>query len=242
MELSKHYLYRKGGGEVADRDRARTKGVLLHVLEGVLRLLHPFMPFISEEIWQHLPDHAALSGREREPLVISPWPEPCGELEFPGEALEMAVVQETIRAIRNLRSQVQLPPARRVPVVLRPSPEMKTVLEEEREHLIRLALAEPLTIDSQAAKPRQALTAVVNPQIEAYLPLGGVIDLEAEVARLQKELQQVEKEFERTDGKLSKPGFLQQAPPEVVEKEKSRHRELTSRREILKQHIGELTS
>ena len=145
--------------------------------------------------------------------MASRWPRPFKELEFPGEAVEMAAVQETIRSIRNLRSQVQLPPIQRVPVVLRPSSEMKAVLEEEREQLTRLALAEPLLIDTRAAKPRQALTAVVSPQIEAYLPLSGVIDLEAEVARLKKELLQVEKEFKRATANSPTRDLLQ-APPE----------------------------
>lgn len=238
VELSKYYLYRQDGGEAAVRDRRRTRGVLVYVLEGVLRLLHPFMPFISEEIWHHLP---GCTSSCREPLVVSRWPQPCPELEFSREAAEMASVQEVIRAIRNLRSQVQLPPTKRAPVILRTSEKIATVLEQESHQLARLALAEPLTIDSRAAKPRQALTAVVSREIEAYLPLSGVIDLEAEVARLQKELQQVEKELKRTRGKLANRGFLQQAPPEIVDKEQARGRELTSRQGKLKQRIQELT-
>ncbi len=240
LEFSKFYLYLPESGEDVLRDRRRTKGVLLYVLEGVLRLLHPFMPFISEEIWQHLPGRMETENG-RKPLAVSSWPVPSRELEFPRETAEMAEVQEVVRAIRNLRSQVQLPPARRVPAVLRTSQKMKTVLEQEGHQLTRLALVEPLTIDCRAAKPRRSLTAVVSREVEAYLLLSGVIDLEAEVARLQKELQQLEKEFKRTSGKLSNPEFLKQAPSEIVEKERSRHRELSSRQEKIIQHLRELT-
>ncbi|NMA92023.1 MAG: valine--tRNA ligase [Firmicutes bacterium] len=236
LELSKYYLYAREGGEAAERDRRRTRGVLLFVLEGVLRLLHPFMPFISEEIWQHLPGRFS-----REPLVVSPWPRPCRELNFPRESTEMAMVQKVIRAIRNLRSQVQLPPTRRSPVVLRATAELEGVLRQESHQLARLALAEPLTFDPSASKPRQALTAVVSREVEAYLPLKGVIDLEAEVGRLQRELQQMEGDLERTKGKLANRGFLQKAPAEIVEKEQARYRELNSRQEKLKQRIRELT-
>ncbi|HHX87924.1 MAG TPA: class I tRNA ligase family protein, partial [Firmicutes bacterium] len=238
LELSKYYLYRKEGGEAAAQDCRRTRGVLVYVLEGVLRLLHPFMPFISEEIWHHLPCRSSCS---REPLVVACWPQYCKGLEFPREAAEMAAAQEVIRAIRNLRSQVQLPPTKRAPVVLRTSEKIKTVLEQESHQLFRLALADPLTIDSQVSKPRRALTAVVSREVDVYLPLSGVIDLEAEIARLQKELQQVEKDLKRTRGKLANRGFLQQAPAEIVDKEQARSRELTSRQEKLKERIQELT-
>ncbi len=238
VELSKHYLYAKDDvEEVTVGDRRRTRSVLLYLLDGVLRMLHPFMPFISEEIWHHLPDRSL-----RKPLAVSSWPRSYPELEFPREAAEMETVQEVIRAIRNLRSQVQLPPTKRSPVVLRVTGEkIKTVLEQEIRLLARLALVEPLTFDCGGSKPRQALTAVVGREIEIYLPLKGVIDLEAEVARLQKELQQAEKELKRAGSKIASRGFLLKAPPEIVEKEQTRHRELTSRQGKLKQRIRELT-
>lgn len=233
VELSKYYLYSEGGTAASREDRRRTRGVLLYILDGVLRLLHPFMPFISEEIWHYLPQRESA-------LVVADWPREQPGLHFPAEAASISLVQEAIRAVRNLRSQVQLPPGRRAPVILKPSPAVVAALEQERHQLSRMAFAEPLTIDPGSSKPRQALVEIIGEDLEVYLPLAGVIDLEAEVARLKKELQQVEKELRRTEGKLRNPGFLKKAPPEIVAKEKARLEERTTKRNKLKERIQEL--
>ena len=233
VELSKHYLYGECETEASRESRRRTRGVLLYVLDGVLRLLHPFMPFISEEIWQHLPQRQSA-------LVIAAWPRQDSRLDFPGEAEALSLVQEAIRAVRNLRSQVQLPPRQAAPVILKPSPEAAATLEKERHQLSRLSFAEPLTIDPAAEKPRQALAAIVGDELEVYLPLAGLIDIEAEIGRLKKELKQVEKELRRAEGKLQSPGFLKKAPPEVVAKEKARVEEGSIKKEKLEERLREL--
>ena len=233
VELSKHYLYSGGSSAASRRSRRRTRGILVYVLEGVLRLLHPFMPFISEEIWHYLP-------QRRSALITAPWPQKHPALDFPAEAAAVSLVQEAIRAVRNLRSQVQLPPGQAAPVVLRPSPEAAAVLEQERHQLARMAFAEPLTIDPASVKPRQALAEIVSEELDVYLPLAGVIDLGAEVERLQKELQQVETELRRTVGKLQNPKFVKKAPPEIVAKEKARFEERSARKNKLEERIQEL--
>ncbi len=233
VEFSKHYLYRQDGGAEAREEKRRTRGVLLYVLDGVMRLLHPFMPFISEEIWQHLPDRQAA-------LVVSSWPQFIDQLQFPQADKEMTLVQEVIRAVRNLRSQVNLPPGRKAPVLLRASGWSAATLEQERHQLTRLAFAEPVQIDPKAAKPRQALTAIVGEEVEAYLPLAGVIDLEAEVARLEKELAQVQKELRQARNKLHNPDFMKKAPPEVVAKEQAREEENLARQAKLEERLREL--
>ena len=233
LEMSKHYLYGGAGDGALSERRRRTRGVLVHVLDGVLRLLHPFMPFLSEEIWQYLPHRATA-------LVAAAWPQPHAGLEFPAEAAAISLVQEVIRAVRNLRSQVQLPPGQGAPVILKPSPEKEALLERERHQLCRLAFADPLVIDPAAAKPSRALTAIVGEGLEVYLPLAGVIDLEAEVGRLEKELQHVEKELRRTEGKLQSDGFLKKAPPEIVAKERARFEEGTVKKEKLEARLREL--
>lgn len=199
-----------------------------------MRLLHPFMPFISEEIWQRLP----VPG---EALVTASWPKSSRDLHFPDEAAEASLVQETIRAVRNLRSQISLPPGRQAPVILRPGPRFRHCLEQERSHISRLAFADPLTIDPEAARPQQALAAIVGEELEIYLPLAGVIDLEKELARLNKELDQVSKDLRRSEGKLNSDGFRRQAPPAVVEKERARREELRARLGKLQKRIEELS-
>ena len=233
VELSKHYLYSGGSTAASRRSRRRTRGILVYVLEGVLRLLHPFMPFISEEIWHYLP-------QRRSALITASWPQKHPALDFPAEAGAVSLVQEAIRAVRNLRSQVQLPPGQAAPVVLRPSPEAAAVLEQERHQLARMAFAEPLTIDPASVKPRQALAEIVSEELDVYLPLAGVIDLGAEIDRLQKELQQVETELRRTVGKLQNPKFVKKAPPEIVAKEKARFEERSARKNKLEERIQEL--
>ncbi|MEW5783893.1 MAG: valine--tRNA ligase [Bacillota bacterium] len=233
VEFSKYYLYREGEAAAIELDRRRTRGVLVYVLDTVMRLLHPFMPFISEEIWRHLPHRESA-------LVAAAWPAAPAHLSFPAEAKEMALVQEVIRAVRNLRSQVQLPPGKAAPVILRAPGQASAWLAQERHQIAKLCFAEPLTVERAATKPQQALTAIVSEGVEVYLPLAGVIDLEAETARLQKELAQLEKELRQTEVKLNSPGFLAKAPAAVVAKEETRREEYRARQGKLRERLREL--
>ena len=234
VELSKHYLYSKSDSLEAGKEKQLTRSLLVYLLDGVMRLLHPFMPFISEEIWQQLPD------RREKALVVGAWPEAAAEMNFSQESDEMELFQELVRAIRNLRSQVQLPPGRKTRVIVRASGRVAACFREESHHINRLASADPLIIDPDTAKPKQALTAIIGEGIEVYLPLEGIIDLEAETARLEKELEQLNKEIERTDKKLKNPDFIKKAPPPVVQKEKDRRGEQETRLSKLKQRLQEL--
>ncbi len=233
VELSKFYLYSKDRPDTA-KNRDRTRAVLTYILDGVLRLLHPFMPFISEEIWQQLPN------RREEALVVAVWPEPLDEHTYLQEAAEMLLIQEVTRSIRNLRSQVQLPPGRKAGVIIRAGGEIARCLREESHQLARLAFAEPLTIEPDAVKPEQSLTAVIADGLELFLPLEGVIDVEAEIERLEKELAQVLSEMEKTEGKLKSGGFIKKAPPEVIAREEVRRQEQVARITKLEQRIREL--
>jgi len=233
VELSKYFLYRKDQ-PAAEEDRNRTRAVLAYVLDGVMRLLHPFMPFISEEIWQQLPN------RREEALIVASWPEPLEKHLFPQEAAEMQLVQEVARAIRNLRSQIQLPPGKKAAVIVRAGGETARCLQEESHQLARLAFAEPLTVEPDALKPKQSLTAIIGDGLELFLPLEGIIDVEAEIGRLEKEFLQVQAEKKKTDGKLKSDGFIKKAPPEVIAKEEARREEQAARLTKLEQRLREL--
>jgi len=235
VEVSKHYLYRDGEEQKAELDSQRTRSLLVYLLDGVMRLLHPVMPFITEEIWQQLPH------KEEEALVVAAWPEAEGALHFPKEAEEFAMVQEVIRSIRNLRSQVQLPPGKKTPVIIRAGGNNKVCLEEEAHHINDLAFAEPVTVDPDLEKPKQALTAIIGEDVEVYLPLEGVIDLEAEIARLKKEVGQLEEEIKKTEGKLNNKNFREKAPADVVDKEKARREEQEAKMQKLQQRLQELS-
>jgi len=230
IELTKARLY---GEDAAARRTAQR--MLIFVLERLLRLLHPFMPFITEEIWQSLP------GTEGA-CVIAPWPagDRPGDMRDEAAAAAMETVMDVIRAARNLRSEAGVPPQRPARLVVRTDERTAAVLRDAAGYIEALAQADPLEIGPPAgAKPRQALAAVVG-GTEVYLPLEGLVDIEAEVARLQKALKTAAAEAERSSGKLADPNFREKAPAEVVQKEEARLEE--HRREIagLRQRLEQL--
>lgn len=231
IELSKVYLY---GNE--EEEKQRTKAVLCYVLEGALRLLHPFMPFISEEIWQHLPRRSPT----KEALAVSSWPEPAKNFADPKSRREMELVMGVIRAIRNLRSEFGLASGQKTPVIFRAPGEFLALLQQEQTFVEKLARVQGVAFkENTEEKPRQALTALVD-EIEIYIPLEGVIDLDQEIQRLEKELQAVEKDLARVTAKLANKSFIQKAPADVIEKERNKEEELGARHEKLVTRLAEL--
>ena len=173
-----------------------------------MKLLHPYMPFITEEIWQHLP-------HEGKSIMIAPWPKADDALIDDTVEKQMTVIMDTIKSIRNMRAEVNAAPGHKAPA---------TVLVDE---------------DLKDVAPENAMAAVVN-GAKVYLPLKGLIDVEKELARLQKELDGAEKEAKRAAGKLSNPNFLSKAPAEVVEKEKTKQTEVLARIDGLKERMETL--
>lgn len=231
IELSKVRLY----GE-DERAKATAQRVLLEVLETSLKLLHPFMPFITEEIWHYLPG-------DRISIMISPWPKAkAQERDYKAEE-DMSLVTEVIRAIRNLRSEVRVTPGRKVRVILVSREEkIRKLLEESRIYFSALAQAEPvdiLDLDKVDKRGLKAISSVCG-GVEVYLPLEGLVDFEREIARLEKELATTQKELERVQKKLANPDFLAKAPAEVVEKERNRAEELKTKEGALRQRLFSL--
>ncbi len=212
IELTKARLYDKE----QERPRQTALYVLGYVLEHTLRLLHPFMPFLTEEIWQKLP-------HEGESIMIAPWPSDF--MPFVNDAAEkqMTAIMETIKTVRNLRAEVNAAPGKKSEVILRFSDkEMQGVFEENEGYMMALASAEPVTfLELGANPPENAMAGVVN-GVEIYLPLKGLIDVEKESARLAKESEKLEKEIKRLAGKLGNQGFLSKAPAEVIAGEKEK--------------------
>ncbi len=214
IELTKARLYDK------ENPRARNTAlyVLSYVLERTLRLLHPFMPFITEEIWQKVPHDAELKS-----IMIADWP--AGDESFIDDASEaqMTAIMETIKTVRNLRAEVGAAPSKHSEVQLSFRDEaLCPVFAANESYLTTLAAAEPVTLlPVGAAKPENAMTGVVQ-GVEIYLPLKGLIDVEKETARLQKELDKLTQEIGRLGKKLSNEGFLKKAPEQVVAKEREK--------------------
>ncbi len=225
IEAAKVRLY-DGTSEEAQA----TRQVLAHVLEQSLRLLHPFMPFVTEAIWQNLPGMAA----EEIALMLAYWPAESGELDETA-ADRFGRVQEIVRAIRNVRSDYNVEPARRI-VAQFSAGEYAPLIEANLPLLAALARLdhEQAVLTSSDEAPAKA-TAVTAGGITVFLPLAGMVDLEAERKRLEKELDNVDKQLKRIDGMLNNPGFTGKAPEEVVQREQDRKREL----ELLRTQVAE---
>jgi valyl-tRNA synthetase len=230
IELAKGRLYNKEDAE----SRKVAQYVLSYILGNTLTLLHPFMPFITEAIWQSLP-HQGLS------IMTNSWPVEDTKLSYPQDEQLMGILMEVIKAVRNMRAEVNVPPGKKSEVILKiAAAELKTRLEANSDYVRILAAAEPVTILAiDAATPENAMTAVAN-GVEIYLPLKGLIDVEKETARLNKEMVSLDKELSRIAGKLDNPAFTAKAPAEVIEKEKIKQTEYLEKQAAIKERLAYL--
>ena len=231
IELVKPRLYAEEGDS-----RRTAQYVLGYVLERTLRLLHPFMPFITEEIWQHIP-------HEGKSIMTAPWP--TGEetwLDKENEA-SMAVIMEVIKAIRNMRAEVNAAPGKKSEAILHFSDAaQQAVFTANDGYLHALAEADPVTILSLTAeRPENAMTAAAG-GVEIYLPLKGLIDVEKETARLSKELDGLTKEIARTEGKLANEKFVTKAPVTVVAKEREKLQDYEEKKRVVEERLRYLTT
>ena len=210
--------------------------MLGYVLEHTLRLLHPFMPFITEEIWQRVP-------HEGQSVMIAAWP--TGEEDKADEAAEtaMTAIMETIKAIRNMRAEAGAQPGKKSEAILHIADEaLRKVFAENEGYLRGLADTEPLTLcGADAAKPENAMTAAVG-GVGVYLPLKGLIDVEKETQRLTKELENLDREIERAKKKLSNENFTAKAPADVVEKERAKQKDYEEKRAVMEERLRHLAS
>jgi len=213
IELVKPRLY--GDDE---ETKLAAQATLCDILKGTMQLLHPFMPFITEEIYRHLPS-------EYESIVISRWPEYNGQAYQPEEERRMEKVMEAIRGIRNVRAEMNVVPSRKAKaIVVTADKDVKEAIEEGRLYFERLASASEVVIqDSKEGIPEGAVSVLIN-GAEIYLPLEDLIDFEKELERLNKEKDNLEKELQRVKGKLSNQGFIGKAPQSVIEEERTKEK------------------
>ena len=229
IELAKPRLYNKENAA----ERATAQSVLCKVLGDAMKLLHPYMPFITEEIWQHLP-------HEGKSIMIAPWPKADDKLIDDTVEKQMTVIMDVIKSIRNMRAEVNAAPGHKAPATVLVDEELKDVFKSHASYIQQLGTVDDLTIGGMDdAAPENAMAAVVN-SAKVYLPLKGLIDVEKELARLQKELDGAEKEAKRAAGKLGNQNFLSKAPAEVVEKEKTKQAEVLARIDGLKERMETL--
>jgi valyl-tRNA synthetase len=227
IEFAKLSLY----GEDAQAKRT-TQSVLLHVLDHTLRLLHPFMPFISEEIWQHLP-------HDGDTISLAAWPVAQDQPE-PVAAEEMRQLMDIIRAVRNIRAEVNVSMGKKIELIIKPASEqVLTILERNMEYIRRFSNTSSLVIDLQAVNPEKAMTAIVT-GAELYFPLAGLIDMAQEIVRLEKELANFHAEVERIEKKLSNEGFVAKAPAKVIDEEKAKLLDYAGKRDKVIARIAEM--
>ncbi|HFC98091.1 MAG TPA: valine--tRNA ligase [Thermosulfurimonas dismutans] len=222
IEAAKLYLR----GEEA---RKATQEVLLRVAEASLRLLHPFMPFVTEELWQALP-------HEGESIMLAPYPRAEEFPRDPEAEEKMSFLMEIIVALRNIRADYNLHPTREIPaVVLSEKKAWRDLLEAEAPLVKLLARLSELEV-REAGRPEAAASVVLS-EAEVFVPLSGLVDIAQELSRLYKEKEKTERELSRVETRLNNPQFLAKAPAEVVEKEKARARELQEKLQRIQENI-----
>ena len=228
IEMVKPRLY---GEDPTEKYTAQT--VLIKVLSSTLQLLHPFMPFLTEELWQALP-------HEGETIMLSRWPNAEEMTSYAEEAKAMETIQAVVRSIRNVRAEMNVPLGKKADAIFIADGENAEYLEQGKLYIQTLAsVAEFSIMPKGTAAPEQSAAAHTK-GIEIFLPLKGLIDIDKELARLNKEIANMDKELKRLDGKLSNQGFLAKAPAEVVEKEKAKQAEYAQKKAALLERIAEL--
>ena len=228
IELAKGRLM--GGDESQKRN---VRAVLMYVLEGLIKLLHPFMPYLTEEIYQHLPGHDGM-------LILAQWPEAKPEYDFAREERQMEGLMEIIRAIRNLRAEMNVQPGKRTHITLIPENGWEDTLAMAEPYLQRLAGASDVQLGGKDALAGEKVVSAVCAAGEIRIPLGELVDFEKEIARLEKEKKNLEGQIARANGKLNNPGFLSKAPAALVEQERAKLSTNESMLKSLEQRIQDL--
>jgi valyl-tRNA synthetase len=239
IELAKPRLY----GRDTPASRRTAQHVLRYVLQHTLELLHPFMPFLTEEIWQHLSGLNRSNSEPRTSIMVAPWPQRRPDLEDRDGETEMTLLMDLIRSVRNLRSELNLPPGKAARcVIVTDDPAVRQLLEHRAPYITQLAVAEPLEFAGpEQPKPKQALSSAVR-GVEVYIPLAGLVQLDKEIARLEKETGAVGQDLARVRGKLANESFLAKAPPEVIEKEREKEADLEKRLAAIGRRLAALRS
>jgi valyl-tRNA synthetase len=234
LELSKPVLWDDNATPEQLRGTRRT---LVRVLEAVLRLAHPLMPYITEEIWQKL---KGLAGVEGDSIMLQPYPVPDdSKLDNAAEA-DLNWVRGIIDGVRNIRGEMNIAPGKPIPVLLkRGSAADQARLASNSQFLTKLAKLESITwLDGGTEAPLSA-TALVG-ELEVLVPMAGLIDKDAELARLNKELGRLQGEVKRLGGKLGNAKFVDKAPAQVIEKERAKLRDAETATSTLQQQVAKI--
>ncbi len=211
------------------KEKETAKAVLIYVFSNTMKLLHPFMPFVTEELWQSIP-------HEGETIMISDWPKFSEELVFSKEEADFELIMQAVRAIRNRRNEMNVPPSKKAALLI--ETKNKDLFNSSKQIFNRLASASDITVgDSFNA---EGAVCVVTDGAKMFIPLNELIDFEAERARLNKELEKANVDKEFFEKKLNNPGFVNKAPAKVVEAQKEQLAKVLEKIDVLKKSIDEL--
>lgn len=228
IEMSKETL--TGSDEVA---KHTTRSVLLHTLDQILRLLHPIMPFVTEEIWQQLPHHGSS-------IVVAAYPTVDHSQIDETAAASIKQFIELVRAVRTIRTEMNTPLSRPIAIFVRTKDATtRQLFENTKVYIERFCNPEQLIIDSDVPTPEHAVTAVLT-GAEVFIPLAGLIKIDEEIARLQKEYAKLTDEVTRVEKKLANSGFVAKAPAAVIESERQKGRDYRDKRDAVAARIEEL--
>lgn len=229
LEISKIGIYKSD-----EKTKIKTFSILFYILENALKLLHPIMPFITEEIYQRIPN------KKDESIMISQWPEKDTELVDEQSEQDMEIVQRIVSSIRNLRALMRIKPEQEINVIITGKEEAKIEVIEKAEKYIRfLAKVSKIEYGVEIKKPKHSAINVTD-NLEIFIPLEGLIDFEAEAKRLQKEVNEIKSDIEKLRKKLANKNFIEKAPQEVVEKVKEKEKLYTQNLELYEKNLKAL--
>ena len=229
LELIKPVLY----GRDATARRRATQQTLSQALRTILKLLHPFMPFLTEEIWQTVVADGAS-------IMVSPYPEPVESLADEDVERRMGLIMDCIVRIRNIRGEMNIAPSKKLNVaVSAPDAALEGVLNEGRDYIVNLGNLETLTVGVNLAGPKGAVVGVVG-AVRVFVLMEGMIDLVAERARLDKEMNKVDRDLSAVSRKLANRDFMAKAAEAVIQKEEQKFQELREKHQVLKAAIKKL--
>ncbi|WP_314060016.1 valine--tRNA ligase [uncultured Vagococcus sp.] len=228
IEMSKEVLY----GE-DESQKQMTRSILVYTLDNILRLIHPIMPFVTEAIWEKIPHRG-------DSIVVASYPVVVPELSDEKAADGMEVLKEVIRSVRNIRAEVNTPLSKAITLLIKTSDSgVKEFLEANQNYIQRFCNPEELVISPDIDAPELAMSAVIT-GAEIYLPLADLINIEEEIARLEKELAKWTKEVKMVQGKLSNERFVSNAPEEVVAGEREKEKGYLEKQAAVKERIATL--
>ncbi|AOM82937.1 valine--tRNA ligase [Salisediminibacterium beveridgei] len=213
--------------------KASTRSILAYVLDQTMRLLHPFMPFITEEVWQHLP-HQGKS------ITVASWPEVKKDLTNDQAVKDMELMQEIIRSVRNTRSELNVAPSKTIELMVNANNrDVLDQLKRGEQYIWKFCNPSELNMGTQLTAPEKSMSSVLK-GLELYMPLAGLLDLDEEIRRLNDELKRLDGEVARVQKKLGNEGFTAKAPQNVVDEERAKEKDYIQQREKVQARINEL--